>query len=166
GLAARTATWSSGCGLPRASSGSQFCPALCGATRRLPKTRWRRTSVEFGCHLPVFGPAATRANLLTFAREMERLGYESLWASDHIVVPHAISSRYPYNATGQFPLPPDATFLEPLTALGMVAAVTERGGLGNTLPVPPRRPPRLPAQAPAPPRPPHRSPGHVGGGAG
>ena len=34
--------------------------------------------MEFGCHLPIFGPAATRANLLTFSREMERLGYDSL----------------------------------------------------------------------------------------
>jgi len=104
-------------------------------------------SVEFGCHLPVFGPAATRANLLTFAREMEGLGYESLWASDHIVVPHAISSRYPYNATGKFPLPPDATFLEPLTALGMVAAVTERAKLGTTVLVLPHRHPVLAAKA-------------------
>jgi len=29
--------------------------------------------MEFGCHLPIFGPVATRTNLLTFAREMERL---------------------------------------------------------------------------------------------
>jgi probable F420-dependent oxidoreductase len=104
-------------------------------------------SVEFGCHLPVFGPAATRANLLSFAREMERLGYDSLWASDHIVVPHAISSRYPYSATGQFPLPPDATFLEPLTALAMVAGVTERVRLGTTVLVLPHRHPVLAAKA-------------------
>ena len=103
--------------------------------------------MEFGCHLPVFGPAATRANLLTFAREMERLGYESLWASDHIVVPHTIRSRYPYSATGAFPLPPDATFLEPLTALAMVAGVTERARLGTTVLVLPHRHPVLAAKA-------------------
>ena len=103
--------------------------------------------MEFGCHLPIFGPAATRAGLLTFAREMEQLGYDSLWASDHIVVPHAISSRYPYNATGQFPLPPDATFLEPLTALAMVAGVTERVRLGTTVLVLPHRHPVLAAKA-------------------
>jgi len=62
-------------------------------------------------------------------------------------VPHAISSRYPYNATGQFPLPPDATFLEPLTALGMVAAVTERVRLGTTVLVLPHRHPVLAAKA-------------------
>jgi len=103
--------------------------------------------VEFGCHLPVFGPAATRAGLLTFAREMERLGYESLWASDHIVIPHTIRSRYPYSDTGQFPLAPDATFLEPLTALAMVAGVTERAKLGTTVLVLPHRHPVLAAKA-------------------
>ena len=105
------------------------------------------TRMEFGCHLPVFGPTATRAGLLTFAREMEQLGYDSLWASDHIVVPHAITSRYPYSPTGQFPLPPDAAFLEPLTALGMVAAVTERARLGTTVLVLPHRHPVLAAKA-------------------
>jgi probable F420-dependent oxidoreductase len=103
--------------------------------------------VEFGCHLPVFGPAATRAGLLIFAREMERLGYESLWASDHIVIPHTIRSRYPYSDTGQFPLGPDATFLEPLTALAMVAGVTERAKLGTTVLVLPHRHPVLAAKA-------------------
>jgi probable F420-dependent oxidoreductase len=103
--------------------------------------------VEFGCHLPIFGPAATRAGLLTFAREMERLGYESLWASDHIVIPHTIRSRYPYSDTGQFPLAPDATFLEPLTALAMVAGVTERAKLGTTVLVLPHRHPVLAAKA-------------------
>ena len=88
--------------------------------------------MEFGCHLPVYGPAATRETLLAFARRMEALGYDSLWASDHVVIPYAIASRYPYNPTGDFPLAPTTTFLEPLVALGLVAAVTER-----TVPRPP-----------------------------
>jgi probable F420-dependent oxidoreductase len=102
--------------------------------------------MEFGCHLPIFGPAATRAGLLTFAREMERLGYESLWASDHIVIPYTIHSRYPYSDTGQFPLAPDATFLEPLTALAVVAGITERAKLGTTVLVLPHRHPVLAAK--------------------
>jgi len=102
--------------------------------------------VEFGCHLPVFGPAATREGLLTFAREMERLGYDSLWASDHIVIPHTVHSRYPYSDTGRFPLPPDAAFLEPLAALALVAAVTERARLGTTVLVLPHRHPVLAAK--------------------
>lgn len=102
--------------------------------------------MNFGCHLPMFGPIATRENVLAFARRMEELGYDSLWASDHVVIPYAIESRYPYSDTGAFPLPPDANFLEPLTTLGLVAAVTERVKLGTTILVLPHRHPVLAAK--------------------
>jgi len=102
--------------------------------------------VEFGCHLPVFGPAATRDVLLGFARRMEALGYDSLWASDHIVLPFTIRSRYPYNVTGDFPLPPTANVLEPLVALALVAGATERVRLGTTVLVLPHRHPLLAAK--------------------
>ena len=92
----------------------------------------RASPLTFGCHLPVFGPIATRGNVLAFARRMEALGYESLWASDHVVLPYSIKSKYPYNATGEFPLPPSAAFLEPLATLALVAGVTERASLGTT----------------------------------
>jgi probable F420-dependent oxidoreductase len=102
--------------------------------------------LTFGCHLPVFGPIATRGNVLAFARKMEALGYESLWASDHVVLPYSIQSKYPYNPTGQFPLPPQAAFLEPLTTLALVAGVTERARLGTTILVLPHRHPVLAAK--------------------
>ncbi|MBI1962525.1 MAG: LLM class F420-dependent oxidoreductase [Candidatus Rokubacteria bacterium] len=102
--------------------------------------------MEFGCHLPVYGPAATRDTLLGFARRMEALGYDSLWASDHVVIPHEIRSRYPYSPTGDFPLAMTATFLEPLMALGLVAGVTERVRLGTSVLVLPHRHPVLAAK--------------------
>jgi alkanesulfonate monooxygenase SsuD/methylene tetrahydromethanopterin reductase-like flavin-dependent oxidoreductase (luciferase family) len=43
--------------------------------------------MQLGAHLPVYGPAATRDTLLGFARRLEELGYDSLWASDHVVIP-------------------------------------------------------------------------------
>jgi probable F420-dependent oxidoreductase len=94
----------------------------------------------------MFGPIATRDNVLAFARRMEGLGYDSLWASDHVVIPHRIQSRYPYSDTGSFPLPPDANFLEPLTTLALVAGVTERVKLGTTILVLPHRHPVLAAK--------------------
>ena len=103
--------------------------------------------MDFGCHLPMFGPVATRETVLAFARRMEALGYDSLWASDHIVIPHRIASRYPYSDTGAFPLPPDANFLEPLTTLALVAGVTERVRLGTTILVLPHRHPVLAAKS-------------------
>jgi probable F420-dependent oxidoreductase len=102
--------------------------------------------LQFGYHLPIWGPAATRDTLVTVARRVEALGFDSVWASDHIVIPFAIQSRYPYNATGDFPLPPTTEFLEPLTALALVAGVTERLRLGTTVLVLPHRHPVLAAK--------------------
>lgn len=102
--------------------------------------------IQFGCHLPVYGAAATRDTIVAFARRLEALGYDSLWASDHVVIPWRISSRYPYGATGEFPLPPTTPFLEPLTTLALVAGVTERIRLGTTVLVLPHRHPVLVAK--------------------
>jgi probable F420-dependent oxidoreductase len=102
--------------------------------------------VEFGVHLPVFGPAATRDGVLLFARRMEALGYHSLWVSDHVVIPGRIRSRYPYNATGDFPLAPDTDFLEPLTVLALVAGATGKIRLGTSVLVLPHRHPLLAAK--------------------
>lgn len=99
--------------------------------------------MEFGCHLPVYGPTASRQTLLGVARRAEALGYDSLWVSDHVVLPWTIRSRYPYNPTGEFPLPRTADFLEPLTALALVAGVTERVRLGTSVLVLPHRHPVL-----------------------
>jgi len=94
----------------------------------------------------MFGPIGTRRNVLTFARRMEALGYDSLWASDHVVIPHRITSRYPYSPTGQFPLGPEVPFLEPLTTLALVAGATERVRLGTSILVLPHRNPVLAAK--------------------
>lgn len=103
-------------------------------------------TLQFGYHLPIWGEAATRETLVTVARRVEALGFDSAWASDHIVIPFQIRSRYPYNATGDFPLAPTANFLEPLTALALVAGVTERLRLGTTVLVLPHRHPVLAAK--------------------
>jgi probable F420-dependent oxidoreductase len=94
----------------------------------------------------MFGPLATRHNVITFAKRMEALGYDSLWVSDHVILPYTIRSRYPYSDTGQFPFPVNANFLEPLTTLALVAAVTERVKLGTTILVLPHRHPVLAAK--------------------
>jgi probable F420-dependent oxidoreductase len=102
--------------------------------------------MEVGAHLPVYGAAATREGVLLVARRIEALGYDSLWVSDHVVIPWEIRSRYPYNATGDFPLAPDTDFLEPLTALTLAAAVTSRVRLGTSVLVLPHRHPVLTAK--------------------
>jgi probable F420-dependent oxidoreductase len=102
--------------------------------------------MRVGCHLPMYGPVATRRSVLAFARRVEGLGYDSLWASDHVVIPHRIASRYPYSPTGKFPLGPEVPFLEPFTTLALVAGVTERVQLGTSILVLPHRNPVLAAK--------------------
>ncbi len=102
--------------------------------------------MEIGCHLPVYGPAATREALTLFARRAESLGYDSLWVSDHVVIPWEIRSRYPYNATGDFPLSPSTDFLEPLAVMALVAGITSRIRLGTSVLVLPHRHPVLTAK--------------------
>jgi probable F420-dependent oxidoreductase len=102
--------------------------------------------MQIGCHLPVYGPAATREALTLFARRAEALGYDSLWVSDHVVIPYTIRSRYPYNATGDFPLSPETDFLEPLTVMALVAGVTSKIRLGTSVLVLPHRHPVLTAK--------------------
>jgi probable F420-dependent oxidoreductase len=94
----------------------------------------------------MYGPVGTRENVLAFARRIEALGYDSLWASDHVVIPHRMTTPYPYSPTGRFPLAPDVPFLEPLTTLALVAGVTERVLLGTSILVLPHRNPVLAAK--------------------
>ncbi len=98
--------------------------------------------MDFGWHLPCYGPLASRENLILAAREAEARGFESVFVSDHVASPFEPTT--PHAVT--FPLRPTDAFLEPLTALALVAAVTERVKLGTTVLVLPHRHPVLTAK--------------------
>jgi probable F420-dependent oxidoreductase len=102
--------------------------------------------VEIGLHLPHVGPLGNREALIDFARFAEERSFDSLWVSDHVVVPRQIKSRYPYSPDGSFPLPPDLPFLEPLATLLFIAGVTQRAKLGTTILVVPMRNPVITAK--------------------
>lgn len=99
--------------------------------------------MKFGVHLPHNGALASRENLLRFAKEADGLGYDSCWASDHIAWPDpaTLTSRYPYSEDGAFAASPDTPWIDPLSALTFVAAVTENLHLGTTVLVLGYRPP-------------------------
>lgn len=59
-------------------------------------------------------------------RMAERLGFESAWIPEHLIMPVKQASAYPYTADGRFPAPPDAPFHDPLLALAYAAAVTTK----------------------------------------
>ncbi|MEM4407872.1 MAG: LLM class F420-dependent oxidoreductase [Candidatus Caldarchaeum sp.] len=90
--------------------------------------------MKFGVALPNFGKYASCESILRVAREAERLGYDSVWVSDHITVPIY------HGGFGQ-------VFYEPLTTLAYVAASTERVLLGTSAIVLPYRNPVVTAKA-------------------
>jgi probable F420-dependent oxidoreductase len=97
--------------------------------------------MQFGVHLPHLGHQATPEVLRSFAREAEALGFHSVWVSDHIAWPAALTSRYPYAENGEFPAPFGVPWLDPLGTLLFVAACTERVQLGTTVLILGYRPP-------------------------
>ncbi len=102
--------------------------------------------MQFGLHLPHLGRSASRDVLRGFAQAAEAAGFDSLWVSDHVIVPKRLASRYPYNETGEFPFRPDAPFLDPIATLLFVAGCTERARLGTAVLIVPYRNPVVQAK--------------------
>ena len=84
--------------------------------------------------------------LRRFAQRAEQLGFESVLAGDHIVLPTDGTTQYPYTATGAFASPADEPFLETLTLLGYLAASTRTIKLGSTVIIVPYRNPVVQAK--------------------
>jgi probable F420-dependent oxidoreductase len=80
------------------------------------------------------------------ARDLEHAGFDSLWVSDHVVLPEVIESWYPFAADGVATWPSDLPYVESLVALAAAAAVTERVRLGTAVLVLSQRNPILVAK--------------------
>jgi probable F420-dependent oxidoreductase len=64
------------------------------------------------------------------AEEADRLGFESLWIPEHVVVPLAATGS-PYHGAEHPPVPSDLPVVDPLAMLCYLAARTERIRLGT-----------------------------------
>jgi len=71
--------------------------------------------MEFGFGVPTRGPMATPESMATLAREGENLGFAILSVSDHVIIPKAIASTYPYNESDSFVSSPSGERLEQLS---------------------------------------------------
>lgn len=99
--------------------------------------------MEIGISIPRLpdGPGLRR-----FAQRAEVLGFESVLAGDHIVLPTGGTRQYPYTTDGSFSRPTDEPFLETMTLLGYLAACTESIKLGSTVVILPYRNPVVQAK--------------------
>jgi alkanesulfonate monooxygenase SsuD/methylene tetrahydromethanopterin reductase-like flavin-dependent oxidoreductase (luciferase family) len=89
--------------------------------------------LKFGYILPNFGGKISSTELLELAQLCEEEGYDSVWATDHVIMPSEL--RDPY---GQV--------LEPLTTLSVIAGRTRKLKLGTSVIVLPQRNPILVAK--------------------
>jgi len=93
---------------------------------------------------PVNG-AEHAALVYRIADEAERLGFHSVWAGDHLALPRAPTTPYPYGEDAGL-LPADVSLLDPFAVLAAVAGRTTRVRLGFGVTVLPYRHPLVVAK--------------------
>ena len=104
-------------------------------------------TVQFGFSLQGRGVLADRAAITTLATQAERLGYDSIFVTDRLLIPVEGTSVFPYSFTGVMGLGPDEPWLEPLTAVTYLASITARINVGTSVLIIPYRNPVITAKA-------------------
>ncbi len=97
--------------------------------------------MRIGAKVPNSGPLPMERGIATMAAELEGAGFESLWVSDHIVMPRHIESRYPFAADGKPTWPSDTPYFDAMIALAVIATATQRAAIGTAVLVLPLRHP-------------------------
>ena len=73
------------------------------------------------------------------AQAAEGSGFESIWTVEHVILPHAYESTYPYHPSGKMPGGPSSPIPDPLIWLTWVAAATTSLRLGTGVVILPQR---------------------------
>jgi len=104
--------------------------------------------MKFGLRYASLGRYGNGPAAVELARAAEAAGFDSIWTVEHVVVPHAYQSRYPYSASGRmgsgledFPIP------DPLIWLAYIASATRTLKLGTAILILPQRNPVVTAKA-------------------
>jgi probable F420-dependent oxidoreductase len=85
--------------------------------------------------------APDRDAAIELAKTVEGLGFESMWTTEHVVVPSGYESTYPYSKSGRMHQGEDFPSPDPLVWLSFIAAVTEHIRLATGILVVPLRNP-------------------------
>jgi probable F420-dependent oxidoreductase len=140
--------------MPPSAAGQQGCrrgdgaperpfDALNGAVIESGEAAFGRGGVtmRIGVKVPNSGPLPERLGIGAMAAELEAAGFESLWVSDHIVLPSTIGSWYPFADDGRATWATDTPYFDALIALALIAQATERATIGTAVLVLPLRQP-------------------------
>jgi probable F420-dependent oxidoreductase len=97
--------------------------------------------MKFGLMYANAGPFAFPEMLTHLAQSAERVGVESMWTVEHVVIPVGYKSTYPYDPSGKIPAPEQLPMPDPLLALAYAAAVTKTLKLATGILILPQRHP-------------------------
>lgn len=97
--------------------------------------------MRFGIMFANAGPFAFPELFGTLATHAERLGFESIWTVEHVVIPVGYRSKYPYSADGKLPVAENVPLADPLLPLAYAAALTKNLRLGTGILILPQRHP-------------------------
>lgn len=97
--------------------------------------------MKFGLMFANAGPFAFPQLLTHLATTAERVGVESIWTVEHVVIPVGYKSTYPYDKSGKIPAPDQMPIPDPLIALAFAAAVTKTLKLATGILILPQRHP-------------------------
>src|SRR5215831_5686120 len=97
--------------------------------------------MKFGLMYANAGPFAFPEMLTHLARTAERVGVESMWTIEHVVIPVGYKSTYPYDPSGKIPAPEQMPMPDPLIPLAYAAAVTTTLRLATGILILPQRHP-------------------------
>jgi len=89
--------------------------------------------MKYGFSLVVRGPDATRETFDAMVQKAEQLQLDSLWASDHMVIPSRRVSRYPARPDGEFPPGWLERYWNQFTVLSYLAGQTSSITLGTSV---------------------------------
>jgi probable F420-dependent oxidoreductase len=96
--------------------------------------------MKVGIRIPGAGPWAGPDAISEVSRYAEKIGFDSLWMTDHVALPTKVETPYPYTDNGKFLWAPETPYLDCLTALTWAAAATESVELGTSCLILPWRP--------------------------
>ena len=88
---------------------------------------------RIGMHIPRRGALANGEGVAAIARVSEELGFDSLWAGDHIAFPWDDKGGYPYTEDGKMFWSADTPWPDPLISLTWAGAATTRIRLGTSI---------------------------------
>ena len=103
--------------------------------------------LKFGLRYASLGRYGSGPAAVELAQAAEEAGFDSIWTVEHVVIPKAYGSKYPYSADGRMGAIEDLPIADPLIWMAYVASATRSIKLGTAILIVPQRNPVVTAKA-------------------